>query len=481
MQIREVEMHTGLERANIRYYEKEGLLQPVRGENGYRAYSQADVDTLCRIKLLRQLDISVESIRRLQAEEITLGEVVTTRLGQIGEAVTALEDMRALCRTLLEDGASYGSLEAEHYLQLLALRGRQRDQWRQRDMEPKFHHPWRRLFARGTDQALATLVLCILWFGILGRRPPLHMSGWFLTWLISCAQWAVLIPLEALCLSKWGTTPGKWLLGLRLTNGEGGYLGFAEALERTWQVFCWGVGLELPIYGLVRLGICCHAEANEKPLRWEGDELYTYRAGKKLRDAGFIAVRAVAGFVSVWLVLNTLLPPNRGPLTAEMFTENFNSYYTYLTQDGGHYIDAQGRWQEAPADGALIIYSGDGRTTPPLNIQEENGRVVAVSYTDQGDGTEALVIGNVNQSLVAYRSLAGAQRGVSGMELLWEFQQMSQLQDPFANFSLDSMGLRVSNRAEWSGYSLAGNNMLFLTEGETGGSFSQTFAVELPK
>ena len=45
MTIKEVELHTGLARANIRYYEEQGFFSPARGENGYRSYSDEDIDT----------------------------------------------------------------------------------------------------------------------------------------------------------------------------------------------------------------------------------------------------------------------------------------------------------------------------------------------------------------------------------------------------------------------------------------------------
>ena len=43
MLIRDLEQQTGLDRATIRYYEKEGLLNPHRTENGYRDYSDTDL------------------------------------------------------------------------------------------------------------------------------------------------------------------------------------------------------------------------------------------------------------------------------------------------------------------------------------------------------------------------------------------------------------------------------------------------------
>ena len=63
MTIKEIEDRTGLPRANIRFYESQGLIAPSRGENGYRDYSQEDCQTLLKIKLLRKLDCSLEDIR----------------------------------------------------------------------------------------------------------------------------------------------------------------------------------------------------------------------------------------------------------------------------------------------------------------------------------------------------------------------------------------------------------------------------------
>ena len=53
MTIKEIEELAGMPRANIRYYEAEGLLNPTRSENGYRDYSTEDFEILQKIKLLR--------------------------------------------------------------------------------------------------------------------------------------------------------------------------------------------------------------------------------------------------------------------------------------------------------------------------------------------------------------------------------------------------------------------------------------------
>ena len=56
MKINEVETAVGVTKKNIRFYEEEGLISPRREPgNGYRSYSEADVERLRRIKLLRKL------------------------------------------------------------------------------------------------------------------------------------------------------------------------------------------------------------------------------------------------------------------------------------------------------------------------------------------------------------------------------------------------------------------------------------------
>ena len=50
MTSKEIESRSGVPRANIRYYEAEGLLTPQRLKNGYRSYSEEDLAQLERIR-----------------------------------------------------------------------------------------------------------------------------------------------------------------------------------------------------------------------------------------------------------------------------------------------------------------------------------------------------------------------------------------------------------------------------------------------
>ena len=52
MTIKEVEKKLNITRANIRFYEKEGLLQPKRCDNEYRDYSEDDLKRLEKILIV---------------------------------------------------------------------------------------------------------------------------------------------------------------------------------------------------------------------------------------------------------------------------------------------------------------------------------------------------------------------------------------------------------------------------------------------
>lgn len=55
MTIKEVEMLLDIPRATVRFYEKEGLISPTREGNGYRDYSDEDVEKLKRLLFFERL------------------------------------------------------------------------------------------------------------------------------------------------------------------------------------------------------------------------------------------------------------------------------------------------------------------------------------------------------------------------------------------------------------------------------------------
>ena len=83
MKIKEMEERSGMTRANIRFYESEGLLSPERGINGYREYSEEDLQVLMRIKLLRSLHITLEEIKELHNGSLELSAALDLHLTRL--------------------------------------------------------------------------------------------------------------------------------------------------------------------------------------------------------------------------------------------------------------------------------------------------------------------------------------------------------------------------------------------------------------
>lgn len=73
----EVQDKTNLSRKAIEYYEEKGLVHPKKLENGYRDYSNGDVEVLKKISLLRNLGLSISEIALyLDSKEEVLASIL---------------------------------------------------------------------------------------------------------------------------------------------------------------------------------------------------------------------------------------------------------------------------------------------------------------------------------------------------------------------------------------------------------------------
>lgn len=111
MKIKEVENLIGITKANIRYYEKEGLLDPGRNEeNNYREYSPEDIKCLERIKTLRLLGISISEIKQLNNGQLLLKDVMESRLEKLQDEERSLLEIRQTCETILQNNIPFSTV-----------------------------------------------------------------------------------------------------------------------------------------------------------------------------------------------------------------------------------------------------------------------------------------------------------------------------------------------------------------------------------
>lgn len=102
MRINEAAEHLGLSQRALKYYEKEGLLEVRRDENGYRNYSTQDLERLKKISLYRKLGIAIKDIESLLNTEdpVRLREILAQKRDQLQQDQTQLQSLEKY----LDDG-----------------------------------------------------------------------------------------------------------------------------------------------------------------------------------------------------------------------------------------------------------------------------------------------------------------------------------------------------------------------------------------
>ncbi len=386
MTIKQIEQQSGLTRANIRFYEEEGLIHPRRLENGYRDYTDAELEMLLRIKLLRSLGLTLEEIKLLQREELSLAQALERRRKKIEDEQEQLTIADHVCQTMCEDQADFDTLDAQHYLDKM----QQQEETKaaspmltpvlEHDRAVQVQAPFRRLAARLLDMTLAGLIVHAVLCGLL------HWNPQYISSLIKIpAQLALVCILEPLLLHFLGTTPGKAVMGLSVASCNGGKLSIREARERTVSVLWHGMGMQIPILNLVRLYHSYQQCQDGFPLTWECDSTLRLRDTRPWRVVAMVASWLVVYCAFTMVAFYSTLPPNRGPLTVAQFAENYNFYIRYyrLSEVTSDFLDARGMRQQERNPGVVIEVTGPFDDGPEPSFQydvDDDGLVRGIVF-----------------------------------------------------------------------------------------------------
>lgn len=277
MKILELEAKTGLDRATIRFYEKEGLIAPIRRENGYREYTDSDYEDLLKIKLLRQLGMSVDRIRNLQQGSEDFSSALNDQIDILEKQISTAHLAKMVCQAMLNDHVCYETLNTALYLPKLSIQPsvnsfQPNSNYHEAEaLEP--YHPWCRFFARYIDYTMIRILLQFAVDVILRIRT--YNDFW--TFVIKYGTPFIAVPILAFFLSRFGTTPGKWFLGLEVKSYTGINQSFPVALEREWNVLRYGYGFGLPIWSIYRLYKSYKTYRDDRnPMSWDDRFEYGY-------------------------------------------------------------------------------------------------------------------------------------------------------------------------------------------------------------
>ena len=102
MQIKEVQEKLKISSYTLRYYEKMGLIQPYRDENGYRNYSEEDIHKIERIMFLRDINVPIEDIKDILNNKVTFQDVLERHIQKVNTEIESLQYIKNMCEDLKE-------------------------------------------------------------------------------------------------------------------------------------------------------------------------------------------------------------------------------------------------------------------------------------------------------------------------------------------------------------------------------------------
>ena len=317
------------------------------------------------------------------------------------------------------------------------------------DMANKVRSPWRRYFARLLDIGIYTYF--VVAFQALVFHVNMASRSTFENLIDTLIAFLIMMLVEPVLLSKLGTTPGKWLLGLRVTGATGKPLSYLDALSRTVTVFWRGFGLNIPIYNVYRLWRAYKDCVAGVLLDWECDSVIHLKDQKKWRTAVYIAVNISLIVMLTFTFMLAALPQNHGDLTISEFSENYNQLLDFYDMNMEKGLSDSGSWVTRKLSDQNVVYFGD--FMPPTFTYTEDGSIMTgMRFKTEIRDSDVWVSAyntEIALSILAYVSGQEGNKLISSdiTELIKQIKAK-----PFEDFQVTINGVSISCDYEHTGY-----------------------------
>lgn len=318
----------------------------------------------------------------------------------------------------------------------------------------KVQSPWRRFFARSFDLFIYGAIWSLFLTYVMNVNVAVRSSA--ANFFDTFVAFGLMLLIEPLMLAFLGTTPGKWILGLRVEDLDGRYLSVTEAFSRTWTIIWRGFGLNIPIYGIYRHWKSYQACKEGEALDWEFESTLILSDTKHWRTAVYIVVSATAFAGLIFLLLFGGMPMHRGTITVAQFSENYNKLADYFDIQSSHKLDASGNWVLRETDGNVIFFGGD-LGQPKFEFTEENGFMTGMRFSLELKDSDAWVPSYQNERILSMLAFVGTQKKFTPFSSAFNKVVKIMSRDPFVSFSETLYGIDVSCDIAYSGYHSAQN------------------------
>ena len=308
-------------------------------------------------------------------------------------------------------------------------------------------HPFRRFAARILDTTLMTLIGGAILR--LGFRVNVGIS---LKMVAYCEIifWLFEMMIEPLLLTTFGTTPGKFIMGIKIRdmktkNKLDLKQGYIRALKLAWQ----GFGFMIPIYTVFKRAMSFLRCRMDDTMPWDNGIDVELVDESPARIALVIIAVVLLNVGDELVSKQALIPENRGQITSEQFYENVVE---------------------------LMKYNGYVGDIPDFKLDIKSGYVKSVSLSYTSEQTDK---NRYDEMYLGFLAFAGASEDSNGLKLMTT-SALGLLKSYYTNFTGSYGGVNLINTSDSEindagSYSLL-YSMLYGSEA-TIPAFNQTFTM----
>ncbi|MBP5178381.1 MAG: RDD family protein, partial [Lachnospiraceae bacterium] len=249
-------------------------------------------------------------------------------------------------------------------------------------------YPARRFIARIVDTTIVTLIgNAILKIGFRIN------TGLSMETLMYCEIifWLFELMIEPLLLTTIGTTPGKWIMGIKVRDMKTkGKLELKQSYTRALKLAWHGFGFMIPIFTLYKRGVSYFKCRMNDTMPWDAGIDVVLDDDRQTRIALCVIAVILLNVGDEFIAKQAMLPQNRGDITYEQFRENMVEIMKYTGYTGDI------------LDNYKVTTGSNGYVSS-----------VSISFTeDQGTADR------YNQMYLAFLAFAGASEGSDGIKLM---------------------------------------------------------------